>query len=241
MQQLKYLIAGTGRCGTVYMARLLTSLGIHCGHESIFDWKGYRWAEMKLKGEEPLECSESSSMNMIDGKWIPEPPWVDVDQIVAESSYMSVPFLDDPILKDVPVIHVVRNPVRVINSFCNYLGYFQSENWSNSYEQFIYRHLPELQKPMMPYDRAALFYVLWNELIEEYGASFFHRIEDDIDLLLGFLKKSGEEHYNNTKINSRIKSCKQRFVCGDIQSTEIAQRLSDKCHQYHYSEGVMLI
>ena len=238
MRHLKYLITGTGRCGTVYMARFLTSLGIHCGHESIFDWRGYRWAEMKLNGEKlPLECSFASSLSLIDGKWIPEPPWIDVDQIVAESSYMAVPFLGDPILKDVPVIHVVRNPMRVINSFCNYLGYFQSEKGSNSYEQFIYRHLPELQKPMTPYDRAALFYVLWNELVED-KASFFHRIEDDPDLLLGFLNKSGE-YYNNTKINSQAKSGK-RFVREDIQSVEIGQRLLRKCRQYGYPEGVML-
>lgn len=237
MRQLKYLITGTGRCGTVYMARFLTSLGIHCGHESIFDWRGYRWAEMKLKGGEPLECSTASTMSLIDGKWVPELLWIDVSKIMAESSYMAVPFLGDPIIKDVPVIHVVRNPIRVINSFCNYIGYFQSGNGSNSYEQFIYRHLPELQKSMPPYDRAALFYILWNELIEG-KSSFFHRIEDDTDLLLGFLNKNSGE-YNNTRINSQAKSGK-RFVWEDIQSIEIGQRLLRKCRQYNYSGRVML-
>jgi hypothetical protein len=36
MIKLDYLVAGTGRCGTVYMARLLTSLGINCLHEGVF-------------------------------------------------------------------------------------------------------------------------------------------------------------------------------------------------------------
>ena len=35
-QKLDFLVTGTGRCGTVYMAELLTSLGIPCGHESLF-------------------------------------------------------------------------------------------------------------------------------------------------------------------------------------------------------------
>ena len=39
--KLKYLVTGTGRSGTVYMARLLTSLGIPCSHEMIFDYRGF--------------------------------------------------------------------------------------------------------------------------------------------------------------------------------------------------------
>ena len=233
MKKLEYLVTGTGRCGTVFMARFLTSLGVPCGHEAIFDWRGYRWAEKRLKGEEPVECSSASSLSLVNGKWIAESPWVDASEIVAESSYLAAPFLDDPILEDVPIIHVVRNPIRVINSFCNYLGYFQEREGTNSYEQMIYRHFPELKLNMTQYDRAALFYILWNGLIDS-KESFFHRIEDDTDTLLEFLHKQGP-HYSNTQINSQAQPGK-RFLFRDIESKEIAQRLSIKCQQYGYSQ-----
>ena len=32
----KFIITGTGRSGTGYIATLLTSLGVHCGHENVF-------------------------------------------------------------------------------------------------------------------------------------------------------------------------------------------------------------
>jgi len=41
---LKFLIAGTGRCGTGYMAALFNELGIPCGHEKVFN------ADDKVKG-----------------------------------------------------------------------------------------------------------------------------------------------------------------------------------------------
>lgn len=38
---LKYIITGTGRCGTGYAARLLSSAGMPCGHETVFSFDGY--------------------------------------------------------------------------------------------------------------------------------------------------------------------------------------------------------
>ena len=38
--ELKIISTGTGRCGTAYMSKLLTSVGIPCGHESLFTNKG---------------------------------------------------------------------------------------------------------------------------------------------------------------------------------------------------------
>ena len=242
MRKLRYLVTGTGRCGTVYMARFLSNLGIPCGHEAIFDWRGYRWAEKRLNGEAPIECSSASAISLINGKWVPEPSWVDPSQIVAESSYLAAPFLQDPLLQGVPVIHVARHPVKVINSFCNYLGYFQSNQGTNSYEQIIYRWLPELKQQMSPYDRAALFYVRWNDLIDSHRPDFFHRIEDDVSPLLSFLGKEGCRYYDNKKINSQAKAG-SRFSFHDIESSEIADLIRAKCKQYNYpsSEEVIIL
>lgn len=34
---MKYLVIGTGRCGTGYMSQLLTACGVKCGHEEYFN------------------------------------------------------------------------------------------------------------------------------------------------------------------------------------------------------------
>jgi len=34
---MKYIVTGTGRCGTNFLARLLTSAGVPCGRESVFN------------------------------------------------------------------------------------------------------------------------------------------------------------------------------------------------------------
>jgi len=112
-RRLKYLVTGTGRCGTVYMARLLTLAGIPCGHESIFDWKGITWAKRRLAGEVPLELSSISTIRLENGRWSPEPEWLtDVEAIEAESSYMAAPFLEESFLSETKVIHLVRHPIK---------------------------------------------------------------------------------------------------------------------------------
>ena len=126
MVNLKYLVTGTGKCGTVFMARFLTSLGIPCGHESIFDWKGYKWAEKRLANKERIELSNTSKSSYhpqaVPGQRIVQlEKWIDINELEAESSYMAAPFLGRDILKDVTIIHIVRNPIKVVNSFCNYI------------------------------------------------------------------------------------------------------------------------
>ncbi|MFW5847918.1 MAG: hypothetical protein ACOCVF_03280 [bacterium] len=38
----RFVITGTGRCGTGYISKLLTEYGINCGHEAIFSYNGVR-------------------------------------------------------------------------------------------------------------------------------------------------------------------------------------------------------
>jgi LPS sulfotransferase NodH len=48
MAKLKFLVTGSGRSGTNYMSRFLTSVGIMCGHESIFTHDGITEAIYRL-------------------------------------------------------------------------------------------------------------------------------------------------------------------------------------------------
>lgn len=230
--ELKYVVTGTGRSGTVYMARFLTSVGIPCGHETIFDWKGITWAKKRLEKSCPLELSYVSKASKINEKWKDLPQWLEnIDSIVAESSYMAAPFLKDSLLANAKIIHVVRDPVKVINSFCNYIDYFQGSEPSNTYEQLIYRQVQELKKPMPAYDRACLFWVRWNQMIQK--PDFFFRVEDDPKYLMEFLGVTGR-HFQDTSINTLKKTTNEKFSIDKIQSEEIKSEFIQLGKQYGY-------
>jgi hypothetical protein len=201
MDDLKFLITGTGRCGSVFFARWLTHLGIPCGHESIFDWNGLDIAIQRIQNKIPKALSIISQENCNAMEWI------DPDIIEAESSYMSAPFLDHSILDKTKIIHCVRHPVKVVNSFCNYHNYFQNpELHEDKWESFIYRHISELNQNLTPYDRTCLYYIRWNELIE-YNLNnrdcHFHRIEDDMSHVFNFINVLPTTNvFDDKKINS---------------------------------------
>ena len=228
---MRHLITGTGRCGTVFLARLLTHLGVPCGHETIFDWHGLEMARRRLSGQEPLQLSHCSTNIFVSGVWAPIPGWLnDVYSIQAESSYMAAPFLNDECLKDTTVVHVMRNPIRVVNSFCNHLDYFKQSCPSNKYEEFIYKHLPELRQEIPQYDRACLFYVRWNEMIVGH---YRYRIEDDPSKLIEFLGLNGEP-IQDKDINSVKKVGAKLFALQDIKSREIQDEFVNLGRRYGY-------
>src|SRR6516225_10533359 len=98
--KLSFLIVGTGRSGTVYLARLLTGVGIPCSHERVFNGNDIDDAIRALEapGGKNSECSRYFGL---DEHTLP----------LAESSYMAVPFLLHPWLADAAIIHVVRDPL----------------------------------------------------------------------------------------------------------------------------------
>ena len=241
---LQYVITGTGRCGTVYMARLLTSVGILCGHETIFDYCGLRGAKKRLDGEEDLRLSVVASIEYdeLKNEYHPVNWHPDVNQIVADASYMAAPFLNDDVLAGTKVIHVVRNPIQVINSFCNSLYYFRNCDgvWKENqiYENFIYKFVPELKVDMPQYDRAALYYTKWNEMIEKAKPDFFYRVEDDPGQLLAFLGASGiSEYYKDTKANTFKKSFNTDVFDSvmKIQNRAIRMDLANMAKRYGYN------
>lgn len=144
---MKYLITGTGRCGTRTLSVFLTRAGYSCGHESIF-----------RHGGRPK----------------------DIPDVVAESSWMAAPYLDDERLKDTTIIHLVREPIRVVSSIIH-IGLFTSENVAG-YAHFIYLHLPKLKR-YNTLNKALYFYIEWNRMIEPYADVFF-RLEDGPEALI---------------------------------------------------------
>lgn len=237
--ELKYIITGTGRCGTVYVARLLTSVEVYCGHETIFDFEGLSGAKKRLCGEAEMKLSFTSSLNYdSDQSSLVPVEWMsDISKIVADSSYMAAPFLNDDVLLTTKKIHVVRHPVDVINSFCNHINYFKEQYGTNEYENFIYSVLPELTHRMPQYDRAALFYVKWNEMIEVNKPDLFVNVEGCTNTVMEFVGVPTETpHFNDNTVNT-YKYKRQgpdKFDFTQIESSEIKSTLLQMSKRYGY-------
>ena len=84
----KLVITGSGRCGTGFVANVLTSLGFPCTHEGVFG---------------PLQADMWRGQ-MADASWMALPYLEELDPVMA---------FDPPIDR---VIHLVRNPIDVFNS-----------------------------------------------------------------------------------------------------------------------------
>ena len=85
-RDLRFVVIGTGRCGTGYVSQLLQHCGIPTGHEAVFN---------------PFR----------DG-YVALPD----DEIVGECSYMALPYLEPYGFPDTVVVHLVRDPLAVIRS-----------------------------------------------------------------------------------------------------------------------------
>ena len=235
--RLKYLITGTGRCGTVFLARLLTSAGINCGHEMFFNLDGLEGYLDRLQGIKSKEVSAVSTLRLKNDVWETLSPWL-IGPAESDSSYLSAPFLGHETLLETKLIHVVRHPLKVVNSFINGLDYFGSQ--INGYEKNIYKWLPELSEEMSQADRASLYYILWNEMIEQKLAGkkyLFHRIEDDIQPILDYTECSipRTKLHSDTETNTFLKKNSKVFKINDISRTFIKRKLVEIGERYGYS------
>jgi len=245
--KLKCVVVGTGRCGTVYTARFLTSVGMPCGHESVFDYRGLDFAIARLDGHLPIETSDCSLHSHVDGAHDPIPVWINNKDIVAESSYLAAPFLSHSCLKDTKIIHQVRNPVNIINSFVNYLCYFEHRHpalWepAKTYETFIYSHVPELYWDMSQIERCVLYYVRWNQLIEKQleGRNYLrHKVEDPNDELFEYLDiPKQSDFFNDKESNTFRRQGVVRFHLGQLPTGGLKDEFLEMSNRYGYKTGL---
>lgn len=239
MIKLDYLIAGTGRSGTVYMARLLTSLGINCGHEAIFNHEGLSNAIKIILEKKPLVTSHCSRHDILN-KEQPINKWLDDSKIRAESSYLAVPYLESALFKKTKIIHSVRHPLKVISSHIKDIDFFNFENekfkvWIN----FILKFLPEIKDIDNNIERACYYYINWNKMIEKH-AHFRHKVEDECsDELLNFLNVERTENiFTNTKINSWNKR-EEDLSIDQIPNGSIKKELIELARKYEYKLDII--
>lgn len=248
-QKLDFLVTGTGRCGTVYVAELLTSLGIPCGHESFFQMpensKEVNQVEKKFekiitkKIQPQLSKISMQPSKNAKGEMRRHQPWVEKSEIIADSSYFSAPFLNHDLLKNTKIIHVVRHPLNVISSFVEDFNYFQKtsaptkDDAIDAPQQFIYKNLPILSHKLSPINRGAVYYIEWNRMIEKSNKiDLFVQVEKSPEILMNFLNTENKSYYKNKKRNSK-KRKDTKIKLNDFQP-DIRKELIKIGTQYGY-------
>jgi len=164
-----------------FVARVLTSAGVHCTHEQVFMWP-------RPKAEFAREQYSLRERN-------PDWGWK------AESSWLAVPFLGADWL-DVTVVHLVRHPENVIRSHQRIRNWTANNANYRAGQAWMYKNVPGLEAIDQGTDKSAFFYLEWNKHIEPY-ADVFHRIEDDPRMLLDKLgiDYTGRELFADTTYN----------------------------------------
>ncbi len=229
---IKYIVTGTGRCGTMFLSKYLTSAGINCSHELVFT----------------NSCIDSVALALNNN-------------LDAESSYMAAPYLKHKILSDAKIIHVVRDPIKVLNSFVSGYVYFLSpilkcakyaNVWTYAYPpgadpefkfmKFMYSHVPELTSiSLSAIERAALYYIEWNKMIEASCVGRDHLlfpIESDLEVLNKFI---GIEDSDKLHKDKKTNNCeyKEKFSLSSINSSVIRNDLFDMGSRYGYFKNLI--
>lgn len=222
---IRTIVTGVGRSGTTYLARLLTSMNLKCGHESIFDYSEDEIIKERLLNPEKRVISTVSTQN--------RPVWIDPKQTEAESSYLSAPYLNWPELSEIKIIHVYRNPIKVARSFIMDFNYFENNepNKKNpfnelGFEEKIWRFLPELSDIQTQAERFCYFYVKWNQLAKnnyKHKESLQVNIEDKNinEKIINFLDLNCDKSnlFNNEKENTYDEN--KKFEYSDIPNGSI--------------------
>jgi hypothetical protein len=86
LREIDFIITGTPRSGTSYIAQVLSFIGLECGHESMFNPWEARYEQIRSDAR----------------KW-------------GDASWLAAPFLEK-LPSSTKVFHMVRHPIKTINS-----------------------------------------------------------------------------------------------------------------------------
>jgi hypothetical protein len=187
MIKLRFLATGLAHSGTGYVAKVLTSMGIVCGHEHIFRMSG------------PLEDFSG------DGPW--GHPW---NSVQAESSWPAIEHLDHPYVKGAHIIHVVRNPLHVIES-----------HWKTRYKV---QTLDALRKCLFEFEHVNMTLLAAKER-RPYSLC---RVEDGPFGLARIVDRPvWHGVFQDTSYNSHMHDRPREFSSWDIIEDQVGKRLPD--------------
>jgi hypothetical protein len=227
--KLEFLVTGTGRSGTVYMARLLSSIGIMCGHESVFKHDGLQSAWKRLAGEMPVQTSEHTNSN--------DSVRFDPVQQRADSSYLAAPFASSILTLGAKVIHVVRDPLKVISS-TYYDANFFTAGTQRPFLEFVESWAPEVKKCSDNREKAMAYWLYWNRLAQrgsEQRESIRVKVESEVDeRLFKFLEVTPEDWYRNPKANCWHNRSAD-FRLDDLPNGQVKTDFVDLASEYGYN------
>jgi len=173
-------------------------VGVRCGHEDVFGQAGFEFAQ--------------SNIQFWD----------------ADSSWFAAPYLQESLLENTLIVHLVRHPKDTIDSFLSMrfwtlLTYAGFAAWTTQW-------LPDLNNYKTPEEKSAYFYVKWNQMIEPH-AGLRHRVEDPVEQLLERLgiDYHGKVLFNNTTYNTR------RTWPSDIDLSLLGEPLTEMKVRYGYN------
>ena len=243
MSEFNTIITGTGRCGTGYFAALLNSMNLNCGHESIFDVCGLERAKDRISGRQPISlsctCGESPSCKETCMSVVLKD--VDKNNLVADSSYLAAPFLDDDFFKKYNFIHILRNPISVIKSFVQVVDYFKDDfpEHSRPFQNFIKKYLKDVyDNDFSQADRGYLYYFGWNKMILEKIKNRNHIVykveENNENKILNFL---GKENCDFSLKNEKINHWQNRNEEEDLDFNVFKKEVEELILKYREGEG----
>ena len=210
-RRFKVVVTGTGRSGTGYAARWLTSAGVPCGHETFFTFTGWDGAQNRMRRH---------------------------PEYVGDSSWLLAPWPDKPQLKDAVVIHQVRHPKKVAEScmrhppgttpeFLEYLEHHCPE---------VAKYESDLNKAIARW----VYWNQRIEEACENRLSYFWRVEDGDEGLLLWLNEMGlvgdvdaEQLFSDTSYNPHRHEVAAEAKLSDVAG-ELLEPLVSMMERYGY-------
>lgn len=220
-KRIKFLVVACPRSGTFYISNLLKANSVNCGHEDIF--------------------SEYIFDYFFYGRAKPK--------YEADSSFLAAPCLSEMDNYSIKVIHIVRNPLKVITSLMD-LNFFSDSRTNDKHHQLFLRiiknNLPKINIYNQEIDKCVYFYLQWNKMIEKNKKvlmSKTFRIEDlkdgsdELKKFLGlrdfhFPSNENLELFNN---KAHEKSQNRKYNIEDIHDEDLKNELKKQAEFYGYN------
>lgn len=210
--KLKYIITSMPRSGTRYLAELLTSAGLPCGHEKIFGLQLY----------------------LQDRGFVAESSWLAPVYLRRYDYYRDVKIIH--LLRN--PINVIRGLLFDFDNVCSAIGSCKSDSKRTRYDRLISEEIPNIAKLTSPIDKALYFYLEWNTGIEKLNPT--HRINveigaEEILKIIG-VKHDGLVLFSNQKHNT-LKRCllSREEIITILRTSCYFDQFKDKITTYGYS------
>jgi hypothetical protein len=138
-------------------------------------------------------------------------------RLAAESSAFALPYLEKGIADTAMVVHLVRNPWRVLRNWLidgNSIFSIRKQPKLRPNDLWLLRHTRTLDSGGSPVLLALKFYVEWNKRVEALpNVVYRHAVEESPRMLLDSfgITASRERLFPNTHYNTRRKNRLSRF------------------------------